>query len=68
MSSGTRLGAATNHTDTTRPASTTTRLSRWRRGSMSGALFIRAESLAQATTDPVKVTAPMKTPAAISTR
>ena len=40
----------------------TPRFSKWRPGSISGPDWIRAESLRNATIDPVKVMAPMKTP------
>ena len=43
------------------------RLSRWRPGSISGLDVIRPLSLAHATIEPVKVTAPMKTPTKTST-
>ena len=43
------------------------RLSRWRPGSAMGADLIRALSLRLATIEPVKVTAPMKTPMKTST-
>ena len=40
----------------------------WRPGSMIGAPLMRPESFRNAITEPVKVTAPMATPIAISTR
>ena len=43
-------------------------LIRWRAGRMIGAPLIRADSLRNAITEPVKVSAPMATPSDISTR
>ena len=40
----------------------------WRAGSRIGAPLMRAESLRNAITEPVKVTAPIATPSDISTR
>ena len=47
-------------------AASAPRLSTWRPGSISGLPPIRAESLTNATIDPVNVTAPMNTPMKIS--
>ena len=46
----------------TRNAAIAPRLIQLRPGSISGADLIRADSLRNATIEPVKVTAPMKTP------
>ena len=66
-SSGTRPrdtspSSTTNHAISATEATMIDRLSQWRPGSVSGEDDIRPLSLAHATTDPVKVTAPMKTP------
>jgi hypothetical protein len=55
-------GSRTNRTVRTTKTTSAPRLSQLRPGSISGLLLIRADSLRNATIEPVKVTAPMKTP------
>src|SRR4051794_21568719 len=60
--SSTRFGSMTKKTVRTAKASSAPRLSRLCAGSISGLLLIRPDSFRKATIEPVKVTAPMKTP------
>lgn len=64
--STTRFGSITNTTVRTTNATIAPRLSRLCAGSISGLLLIRPDSFRNATIEPVKVTAPMKTPIATS--
>jgi hypothetical protein len=56
------VGETTKTTVSAAKATSAPRFSQLRPGSMSGLLLIRAESLRKATIEPVRVTAPMKTP------
>ncbi|CPU67646.1 Uncharacterised protein [Mycobacteroides abscessus] len=67
-SSGHTDGATTNHATSPRLATSAPRLSRFRPGSWSGADRVRPDSLRNATTEPVNVTAPTSTPSETSTR
>ena len=61
-------GSMTNQTVSTAKATSAPRLSTFLPGSISGLDLIRADSLRNATIEPVKVTAPMKTPMNTSAR
>ena len=61
-------GETTNHAVSPTNATRAPRLSRFLPGSTSGVELIRPDSLPKATTEPVKVTAPMKTPMNTSPR
>ena len=62
MSSGAALAVGVNHTINASDTMMAARLIRLRYGSISGADLILAESLRNATIEPVSVTAPMNTP------